>query len=101
MPPRYPERHPMQSLYVLSTFPVFEQPGKELSLWTTCPIGILVLVKWFFNQDTSPDMSINKFLKYFEYKDMRLIGRRDFAWVSDFPGLGINTTLVCLQLTGI
>ena len=28
------------------------------------------------------------------------MGRRDFAWVSDFPGLGINTTLVCLQLTG-
>jgi hypothetical protein len=32
---------------------------------------------------------------------MRLIGHRDFAWVIDFPGLGINTTLMCLQHMGI
>jgi hypothetical protein len=32
---------------------------------------------------------------------MRLIGLRDLAWVKDFPGFGINTTLVCLQLIGI
>jgi hypothetical protein len=31
----------------------------------------------------------------------RLMGRRDLAWVSGFPGLGINTTLVCLQLIGM
>ena len=39
-------------------------------------------------------MSINNFLKYLGIKDMRLIGRRDFAWVSGFPSLGTNTTLV-------
>jgi hypothetical protein len=33
--------------------------------------------------------------------DVRLMGLRDFAWDNDFPGLGINTTLICLQLTGI
>jgi hypothetical protein len=32
---------------------------------------------------------------------MRLIGLRDFAWDKGFPGLGINTTLMCLQLIGI
>jgi len=26
---------------------------------------------------------------------------RDFAWDSGFPGLDINTTLICLQLMGI
>jgi len=29
---------------------------------------------------------------------MRLMGLRDFAWDNGFPGLGINTTLMCLQL---
>jgi len=57
-------------------------------------------MKWFFNQNTSPDMSIKKFFKCFEYK-RRLTGLRDFAWVSGFPGLGIKTTLVYLQLMGI
>ena len=37
-------------------------------------------------KNTSPDTSIKKFLKYFEYKDMRLMGLRDFAWVSVVPG---------------
>jgi len=32
---------------------------------------------------------------------MRLMGLRDFAWDSGFPGLGTNTTLICLQLMGI
>jgi hypothetical protein len=32
---------------------------------------------------------------------MRLMGLRDFAWDNGFPGLGINTTLICLQLMGI
>jgi hypothetical protein len=32
---------------------------------------------------------------------MRLIGRRDFFWDDNFPGLGINTTLTCLQLMGM
>jgi len=32
---------------------------------------------------------------------MRLMGLRDFAWDNGFPGLGINTTLMCLQLMGI
>jgi hypothetical protein len=32
---------------------------------------------------------------------MRLMGLRDFAWDKGFPGLGINTTLICLQLIGI
>jgi hypothetical protein len=31
---------------------------------------------------------------------MRLIGRRDFAWDNGFTGLGINTTLICIQLMG-
>jgi hypothetical protein len=32
---------------------------------------------------------------------MRLMGHRDFTWDNDFPGLGINTTLMCLQLMGM
>jgi hypothetical protein len=32
---------------------------------------------------------------------MRLMGFRDFFWDRGFPGLGINTTLMCLQLIGI
>jgi hypothetical protein len=32
---------------------------------------------------------------------MRLMGRRDFAWDINFPGLGMNTTLICLQLMGM
>jgi hypothetical protein len=32
---------------------------------------------------------------------MRLMGLRVFAWDKGFPGLGINTTLVCLQLIGM
>jgi hypothetical protein len=32
---------------------------------------------------------------------MRLMGLRDFAWDKGFPGLGINTILICLQLIGI
>jgi hypothetical protein len=32
---------------------------------------------------------------------MRLMGHRDFAWDINFPGLGVNTTLICLQLMGI
>jgi hypothetical protein len=32
---------------------------------------------------------------------MRLMGLRDFVWDKGFPGLGINTTLICLQLIGI
>jgi hypothetical protein len=31
---------------------------------------------------------------------MRLIGRRDFAWDNDFPGLGMNTTQIYLQFMG-
>jgi hypothetical protein len=32
---------------------------------------------------------------------MILLGRREIAWVSGFQNLGINTNLVCLELTGI
>jgi hypothetical protein len=32
---------------------------------------------------------------------MRLIGLRDFARDNGFPGLGMNTTLICLQLMGM
>jgi len=32
---------------------------------------------------------------------MGLMGLRDFAWNNGFPGLGINTTLLCLYLMGI
>jgi hypothetical protein len=32
---------------------------------------------------------------------MRLIGRRDFAWDIGFPGLDMNTALMCLQLMGM
>jgi hypothetical protein len=34
----------------------------------TCSVGKLVLMRWFFNQNTSPDVSIKKFLKNFEYE---------------------------------
>jgi hypothetical protein len=33
--------------------------------------------------------------------DMRLMGRSDFAWDIVFPGLGMNITLICLQLMGM
>jgi hypothetical protein len=61
----------------------------------------MVLMNWFFDQDTSPDVSMKKFVKTFEYKNVRLIGRRDFAWVTGFPCFGMKTTLMCLQLMGI
>jgi hypothetical protein len=32
---------------------------------------------------------------------MRLMGRRDLTWVYIFVGLGISTTLICLQLMGM
>ena len=32
---------------------------------------------------------------------MGLMGLRDLAWDNGFPGLGINTTLMCHQLMGI
>jgi hypothetical protein len=68
----------------------------------TCPIGKLVLMKWFFSTRTPPliCLSIN-FSSVLSIKDMRLIVRRDFAWDISFLGLGIYTTLMCLQLMGI
>jgi hypothetical protein len=63
----------------------------------TRPIGELVLVKWFLNQI----YLLSNFSNTLSINDMRLIGRRDFAWDKSFPGLGIKTILTCLQLIGI
>jgi hypothetical protein len=43
----------------------------------------------------------SNFSSVLRIKDMRLMGLRNFAWHKGFPGLGINTTLICLQLIGI
>jgi hypothetical protein len=46
-------------------------------------------------------MYMQYLLKFLSTIDMRVIGRRDFAWDINFACLGINTTLMFLQLMGI
>jgi hypothetical protein len=41
-----------------------------------------------------------KFSSVLRMKDMRLMGLGDFAWDKGFPGLGINTNLICLHIIG-
>jgi hypothetical protein len=85
MPLQYPRRYPTQPPY--STRGLF-QSSYKLEKCCFCThtnsIGILVLVKWVFSQDTIPDMSIKQLLKCLE-KDMRLIALRNFTWDKGFP----------------
>jgi hypothetical protein len=86
MPLQYPERHPMQSLCVPDSFPVFEPPGIELFLWTYQLYRQIGSDEVVYQPEHPPtNMSIQNFLKCFEHKGHETDGSQGLRLGQWFP----------------